>query len=66
MRTIEWSNALKKDFKRIKANPRHAQDVDQRLGAVVALLSEDMPLPDNCRDHALVRSLNPFPPRFCV
>jgi mRNA interferase YafQ len=54
MRTIEWSTAFKKDFKRIKANPHHAQDIDQRLGAVVALLCEDTPLPDNCRDHALV------------
>ena len=37
MRTIDWSNAIKKDFKRIKASPRHAQDIDQRLGAVVWL-----------------------------
>ena len=54
MRMIDWSNAIKKDFKRIKASPRHAQDIDQRLGAVVALLADDMSLPDSCRDHALV------------
>lgn len=54
MRTIDLSNAIKKDFKRVKANPRHAADLDQRLGAVVALLVEDEPLPDAQRDHALV------------
>lgn len=53
MRTIDLSNAIKKDFKRVKANPRHV-DIDQRLGAVVALLVEDKQLPDAQRDHALV------------
>lgn len=53
MRTIDLSNAIKKDFKRVKTNPRHA-DLDQRLGAIMALLVEDKPLPDAQRDHALV------------
>ena len=53
MRTINLSSAIKKDFKRVKANPRHA-DLDQKLGAVVELLTEDNPLPDAQRDHALV------------
>lgn len=53
MRTIEWSNAIKKDYRRIKANPRHTRDVDKLLKAVLDLLVEDKPLPGNCRDHAL-------------
>lgn len=54
MRTIELSNPIKKDFKRVKANPRHAVDLDQKLVAIVALLIEDKPLPDAQRDHTLV------------
>lgn len=53
MRTIDLSNSIKKDFKRIKANPRNA-DLDQRLGAIMALLAEDKPLPAAQRDHALI------------
>ena len=54
MRTIEWANAFKKDFRRIKSDPRHAPDLDHRISAVVALLVEDKPLPESCRDHVLV------------
>jgi len=54
MRTIEWANAIKKDYKRIKATPRHAQDVDALLVSVLNLLVEDKPLPENYRDHILV------------
>lgn len=53
MRRIEWSNAIKKDYKKIKANPRHAKDLDDLLSAAVSLLAEDKPLPDCCRDHVL-------------
>lgn len=53
MRTIEWSKAIKKDYKRIKASPRH-QDLDTLLGAILGLLMEDKPLPERCRDHALI------------
>lgn len=54
MRVIEWASAFKKDYKRTKATPRHAQDVDALLGPILALLVEDEPLPDAQRDHALV------------
>ena len=54
MRTIEWATAFKKDYKRIRTAPRHAQDVDGLLETVLTLLAEDAPLPDGSRDHALV------------
>jgi mRNA interferase YafQ len=54
MRTIKRSTSFKKDFKRVLATPRHAQDAPQLLQAVLTLLVEDKPLPENCRDHALV------------
>ena len=54
MRTIKWSTDFKKDYRRTKATPRHAQDIDGLLEPVAALLAEDKPLPDSCRDHALV------------
>lgn len=54
MRTIEWASAFKKDYKRIRAVPRHARDVDGLLETVLALLAEDAPLPDGSRDHALI------------
>lgn len=54
MRTIEWSTAFKKDYKRNKANSRHTQDITERLETVLALLVEDNPLPDAYRDHTLI------------
>ena len=54
MRTIEWATAFKKDFKRIKATPRHAQDIARLLESVLGLLCADEPLPDAYRDHALI------------
>ena len=54
MRKIDWSNAIKKDYKRLRSNPRYARDIEQLLEAVVLLLVEDRALPENCRDHALV------------
>ena len=54
MRTIELSTAFKRDYKRAKANPRHAQDVRALYEGVSLLLAEDKPLPESYRDHALV------------
>ena len=54
MRTIKWSADFKRDYRRIKAAPRHAHDMDRLLEAVSAALAEDRPLPESCRDHALV------------
>ena len=52
MRTIEWTTAFRRDYKRTKAAPRH-RDVETLLPAVVTLLAEDKPLPVRCRDHSL-------------
>lgn len=54
MRKIELSTAFKRDYKRAKANPRHAQDVRSLFESVVLLLAEDEPLPDSYRDHLLI------------
>lgn len=54
MRTIELSSAFRKDYKRARANPCHAQDVRALYEAVVVLLAEDEALPERFRDHALV------------
>lgn len=54
MRTIELSTAFKKDYKRVKANPRHAQDVRALYEGAALLLAEDKPLPEAYRDHTLV------------
>ena len=40
MRTIKWSTDFKKDYRRTKATPRHAQDIDGLLEPVAALLAE--------------------------
>ncbi len=53
MRTIEYANAFKKDYKRIKATPRHAKDAEKLLSTAVKLLVEDKELPLANRDHSL-------------
>ncbi len=53
MRTIEYANVFKKDYKRIKATPRHAKDADKLLSTTVKLLAEDKELPTAHRDHSL-------------
>jgi mRNA interferase YafQ len=53
MRTIERSSAFKRDYKRVKATPRHNKDVDALLSSVVALLLNDQALPATLRDHPL-------------
>jgi len=50
---IKRAATFKKDFKRIEANPRHA-DISPLLKSVLLLLAQDSPLPDHYRDHALV------------
>jgi mRNA interferase YafQ len=52
MRTIEYSSAFRRDYKRIKATPRY-RDLDALLSAVLELLVDDKSLPDSNRDHAL-------------
>lgn len=53
MRTIERASAFKRDYKRIKATPKHSQDVDSLVSVVVSLLLADKPLPASNHDHAL-------------
>ena len=53
MRTIERSSAFKRDYKRVKATPRHSNDVDSLVSAVAAMLLVDQALPESNRDHAL-------------
>lgn len=52
MRTIEWTNAFKRDYKRTLANPRH-RDLAQLLEQVAAELANDVILAVKYRDHAL-------------
>ncbi|MFZ0304307.1 MAG: type II toxin-antitoxin system YafQ family toxin [Terracidiphilus sp.] len=52
MRTIEWTSAFKRDYKRAKATPRH-KDIETLLPSIVNLLVNDLPLPDEFRDHGL-------------
>jgi mRNA interferase YafQ len=60
MRTIKWSTDFKKDYRRTKATPRHAQCLDGLLSGVATLLAEDTPLPEGCRDHALIGDWNGY------
>lgn len=53
MRVIERSSAFKRDFKRVKAAPRHAKDMDALLSTVLMELLADRTLSANLRDHAL-------------
>ena len=53
MRTFERASAFKRDYKRVKATPRHGKDVDSLVSSVVGLLLVDQVLPESNRDHAL-------------
>ena len=53
MRTIERATVFKRDYKRVKATPRHIKDVDGLFSTVVSLLSVDQVLPEKNRDHSL-------------
>jgi len=52
MRKIERTGSFKRDFKRIKATPRH-RDVEAILIPVLQLLMVDQPLPQRLCDHPL-------------
>jgi mRNA interferase YafQ len=53
MQTIECSSAFKRDYKRVKAMPRHSKDLDSLVSTIVTLLLLDQALPESNRDHAL-------------
>ena len=57
MRSIERASAFKKDFKRVKATPKHAKNIDGLLENVLELLITNQPLPDNNKDHHLTGNL---------
>ncbi len=52
MRTIERTGAFRRDFKREKKG-QHRREIDFLISELVALLSEDKPVPERNRDHAL-------------
>ena len=52
MRTIEWTNRFKRDFKR-ELKGRHGGLIDGLLSEILPVLQVDMPLADRHRDHAL-------------
>lgn len=52
MRTIERSNAFKRDYKRVTSTPRH-RDIDALLVSILERLANDEALPPRFRDHAL-------------
>lgn len=53
MRTIEWSGAFKRDFKR-EMRGVHRNTLQAELTAVTELLAKDVPLPQKMRDHDLI------------
>jgi mRNA interferase YafQ len=52
MRQIERTKAFKRDYKKVKATPKH-RDVETLLRQVLELLAADGSLPERNRDHAL-------------
>jgi mRNA interferase YafQ len=54
MRTIDRATAFRRDYKRLRATPRHGKDLDTLVSTVVALLSADQDLPEPYRDHRLI------------
>ncbi len=52
MRTIEHTNAFKRDYKREKSGP-HKRELDSLLFTAISFLAEDKPLPEKSRDHGL-------------
>ena len=53
MRTIERSTAFKRDYKRIKANPRYRKNLDSLLTDILKFLLADKALPERNLDHSL-------------
>jgi len=59
MRSIERTNAFRRDFKR-ELRGQHRRDVEALLTLAVSLLAEDTPLPEKNRDHALAGEWHDF------
>jgi mRNA interferase YafQ len=62
MRTIEYTNAFKRDYKREKSGKsrHHAQKLDRELTEVLALLAADAALPRHYADHPLTGDWKDF------
>jgi mRNA interferase YafQ len=60
MRTIERATTFKRDFKRVKATPRHSKDIDALLSAVLEKLVADHALLRSNRDHELSGTWNGY------
>jgi mRNA interferase YafQ len=52
MRTIEGTNAFKRDYKRTRAVPKH-KDIESLLSVIVESLANDEPLAEKYHDHSL-------------
>ena len=52
MRTIEWTSAFKRDYKKVNATPRH-RDLASLLESIGDRLASDAPLAERNRDHGL-------------
>lgn len=52
MRTIEWTNAFKRDFRKVSSNPRH-RDLATLMTMVGNSLAGDQVLAAKFRDHSL-------------
>jgi mRNA interferase YafQ len=52
MRTIEYASVFKRDYKRIKATPKH-KDIDTLLESILLNLANDQALLESQRDHSL-------------
>ncbi len=52
MRTIEWTSAYKRDYRKLARGP-YQSDLADVLDPILVLLANDMPLPERHRDHAL-------------
>jgi mRNA-degrading endonuclease YafQ of YafQ-DinJ toxin-antitoxin module len=52
MRTIEWTNAFKRDYKKVLSNPRH-RDLAPLLESIGNSLAGDELFAERYRDHVL-------------
>ncbi len=62
MRTISWTAAFKRDYRREKKG-KFAKTLDSEIGSVIAALAEDQDFPKGHRDHALTSPRKNF--RYC-
>ena len=52
MRTIEWTSAFRRDYRRVKATPRD-KDIETLMPKIAGMLAGQEPLPEKHRDHGL-------------